>query len=192
MDIRIISLSIFGLVLALAGCETSRPEPLLSEKGWVNISDSENFKIEIPPQIKEKIHRDDDSWAFTTFDTSSIHRNKDDYSVQLYSKKVTSCSKSILGISEIREGSDKESKTVWGKVDEQQAAPDPPFPDALCYIPQENCSKEEYWSGGCHTGAAAYGFCAEKNGKRVVVCISQITDNPQLAEEIFKTFKWTK
>lgn len=38
----------------------------------------------------------------------------------------------------------------------------------------------------------AYSLCSEKDGKTVVICISQMTDNPQLAEDIFKTFRWTK
>lgn len=36
-----------------------------------------------------------------------------------------------------------------------------------------------------------YGFCSEKDGKTVVICISQMTDDPDLAKQIFETFRWT-
>jgi hypothetical protein len=39
---------------------------------------------------------------------------------------------------------------------------------------------------------SVYAFCSEQNGKTVVICISQMTDNPELAEEIFSTFRWTE
>lgn len=35
-----------------------------------------------------------------------------------------------------------------------------------------------------------YVLCAEKDEKTVVICINQLKDNPQLAEDIFKTFAW--
>ncbi len=35
-----------------------------------------------------------------------------------------------------------------------------------------------------------YAFCSQKDSKTVVICFSQMTDNPELAEEIFKTFRW--
>lgn len=39
---------------------------------------------------------------------------------------------------------------------------------------------------------SAYALCSEKNGKTVVICISQVTDDPDLAEQIFETFRWTE
>lgn len=43
-----------------------------------------------------------------------------------------------------------------------------------------------------YEGGAGYALCSEKDGKMVLICISQVTDNPQLAEEIFRTFRWTE
>ena len=37
-----------------------------------------------------------------------------------------------------------------------------------------------------------YAFCSEHAGKQVTICISQQTDNPKLANEIFDSFKWTE
>jgi hypothetical protein len=38
---------------------------------------------------------------------------------------------------------------------------------------------------------SAYALCSGKDGKTVVICISQVTDNPDLARRIFETFRWT-
>lgn len=43
----------------------------------------------------------------------------------------------------------------------------------------------------CGGLTGAFALCAEKEGKAVVVCLSQKTDNPALAEQIFSTFRWT-
>jgi hypothetical protein len=40
--------------------------------------------------------------------------------------------------------------------------------------------------------AAVYALCSEKDGKTVVICISQMTDNREQAKEIFETFRWTQ
>jgi hypothetical protein len=39
---------------------------------------------------------------------------------------------------------------------------------------------------------SAYALCSEHNGKTVVICLSQATDDPKMAEEIFSTFRWTE
>ncbi len=39
---------------------------------------------------------------------------------------------------------------------------------------------------------ARYAFCSEKNGKTVVICISQMKDDPAMAKQIFETFRWTE
>jgi hypothetical protein len=38
---------------------------------------------------------------------------------------------------------------------------------------------------------SAYALCSEKNGKTIVICVSQVTDNPDFAKQIFETFRWT-
>ncbi len=39
---------------------------------------------------------------------------------------------------------------------------------------------------------SAYALCSEKDGKTVVICLSQVIDDPKMAEEIFNTFRWTE
>ncbi|MDP4008275.1 MAG: hypothetical protein Q8P68_03740, partial [Candidatus Peregrinibacteria bacterium] len=85
---------------------------------------------------------------------------------------------------------------IWGKVYDDRGMGNTPSRDALCGYPQ--ASRECQSIGeGCDDGVGAYAFCSEKENflgigepKRVVICISQQTDDPKMAEEIFKTFKW--
>ncbi len=84
--------------------------------------------------------------------------------------------------------------TIWGRVDAYDSY-QPSFPEEetpFCRPPILE------WDGDMETGIerisnyAAYALCSEKDGKRVLICISQMTDNLQLAEGIFRTFRWTK
>jgi hypothetical protein len=103
-----------------------------------------------------------------------------------------SCSPSLTGTSEVTDLLGTNEHVSWGKLDSSQWSQDKAYPDALCKVPLVNCPQEEYWSGkGCQGPGSAYALCSEKDGKTVVICISQMTDDPQLAEDIFKTFRWT-
>ena len=66
-------------------------------------------------------------------------------------------------------------------------------PDQLCKPPAPtgkcvNRKPFEY----CDDGRRVYALCSEKDGKTVVICISQMKDDPELAKQIFETFKWTE
>ena len=86
---------------------------------------------------------------------------------------TTSCAPDVLGISQ---PTIQEKGIAQGKVDYpldyelKQLIPDcrPYKPDTVSYI-----------------------LCSEKNGKRIAICIFQVIDNPDLAEQIFRTFRWT-
>jgi len=90
-----------------------------------------------------------------------------------------SCSPSLIGASKTQSLPGTNGSTTWGKVD---------FFDIWKgdYAPgeQPRCRP----MGG--ENGAGYAFCSEKDGKTVLICISQVTDNPKLAEEIFGTFRW--
>ncbi len=49
----------------------------------------------------------------------------------------------------------------------------------------------------CHGGGtppveSVYTFCSQENGKTVVLCINQMKDDPEMAKQIFESFRWTK
>lgn len=93
----------------------------------------------------------------------------------------SNCSPQLTGAS-ITQSISKDSS--WGKVDffEQYAGEsgtiDYEGMRPFCAGPSESPHR--------------YALCSQKNGKTVVICIEQMTDNPDLAEEIFSTFRWTK
>lgn len=177
------ALQLITVALLLCGCSGNIPTSSGNgQKGnMIEISDWENFSIKSKVLFKEHIVRDDKSVALTTYSTKTTLRNNDDFSIHLYNNLSKPCSPAITGASEsisIEEGSH------WGKVDffekygSEGGVIDYAGERPLCAQP----------------GSAAhrYAFCSEKDGKTVVICISQMTDNPELAEEIFSTFRWTE
>jgi hypothetical protein len=58
--------------------------------------------------------------------------------------------------------------------------------------PSTSDEKAAAWRGEFRTERAAYALCSEKDGKTVVICISQMQDDPKLAQEIFETFRWVE
>lgn len=91
-----------------------------------------------------------------------------------------SCSPSVTGASSGATLEKANGKAEWGRVDFWDHGMDyEPGTEPLCR------------AAGGPTGTG-YALCSEKDGKTVVICISQMSDNPKLAEDIFKTFRWTK
>jgi len=93
------------------------------------------------------------------------------------------CSPSLTGTSQMTSLSDANGGAAWGRVDYWDRFPhEVPFDQ-----PQPQCRP-----GSGSRESSAYALCSEKDGKTVVICISQVTDNPDLAKQIFETFRWTE
>lgn len=91
-----------------------------------------------------------------------------------------SCSPSAIGISQPIDLTDSNGEnTIWGRTNERE-------------ISRGDFTPEYTDICGPYSGESMYAFCSEKDDKRVVICISQQTDDPALAEEIFKSFRWTE
>ena len=114
-------------------------------------------------------------------------------SVDLYPAETAICDSSFTGVSQTWSLSDTNGNTSWGKVDAFDT-PNPDFPPGTqprCRPPILKWNYDPSKGGVLRlSNDAAYALCSEKDGKTVLICISQMTDNPELAEEIFKTFKW--
>ena len=117
----------------------------------------------------------------TTFDTNPTNDapKETDYYLQIYSLPLGSQTKMGVKIPshELLSGI-----SVWkGRVDfyDQFRGGENPDPgkEPLCRGPG---------------GGSAYALYSEKDGKAVLICISQIKNNPELAEQIFQTFRWNK
>ena len=91
------------------------------------------------------------------------------------------CSPSLTGVSTSKAIENTGGKTTWGGVD---------FFDG--YFDGENPIPEEIPICHPRVNGAAYVLCSEKDEKTLLICISQVTDNPVLAKKIFETFRWIK
>jgi len=122
-----------------------------------------------------------DDWTDTsgaatdhTISNGKSPENTDYIRADIYS--IASCSPSVIGASQTQVLPAVGRNTIWGKVDYPlDYELNPLVPDCRPYKPV----------------SASYILCAEKDGRRVAVCVMQVTDNPELAEQIFKTFRWT-
>ena len=100
-----------------------------------------------------------------------------------------SCTPYTTGITEEKVLEKVGDHTVWGKLDItlKQGV----HTNIICSYPKiEECRKDKDYQTCLATNIGAYDFCSEEDDKRVVICISQQTDDPKMAEEIFKTFRW--
>lgn len=89
------------------------------------------------------------------------------------------CSTTITGASQMIDIPNTRGATSWGKFD-YEFSPDPKIGEGQFY-----CAP---FSSTPHL----YVLCSEKDKKTVLICVSQATDNPDLARKIFETFRWTK
>ncbi len=191
MELR--SLISFGIVTLLAGCIAQPAQPKRND-----ISESAvPFIIDIPIAASHKYVRASKSIAYATYEAPTSDYQTSDYLIEVYPPESLSspCSPSLTGASEMipvsgengppaSADSERASKTVWGKVD---------------YWDRFN---SEHGVGGgidervvCTNYGipiypAIYGLCAEKDGKTVVICINQMTDDKEMAQKIFETFRW--
>jgi len=95
--------------------------------------------------------------------------------VEVYTYDLSTCP--LLGVTNTVTEQRSGIEVQWGKVDFPLDYSETELdPDCRPYKPM----------------IAAYALCSEKDGKAVVICIQQVTDNPELAEEIFRTFRWVE
>jgi hypothetical protein len=97
------------------------------------------------------------------------------------------CSSESIGNTKVNELNVGDT-TLWAKM--LTLGPHGSFPDAFCRPAYDGCSNDEVWVGTCQSPSSTYALCSEKDGKMVGICLYQQTDNPQLAEDIFSTFRW--
>ena len=102
-----------------------------------------------------------------------------------------SCSPLLTGSSTMSALPSERGKILWGQIDGRTGKVHGTYPDALCKRPSPtNCPRELWETADCDDLTSGYALCAEHDGKTVVVCISQMTDDRAMAEKIFSTFRW--
>jgi len=126
---------------------------------------------------------DNDRVAFQT-NATTIEATASDFAMNIsYFIDDTQCDMNMRDVDIIASQRESEERKMWGKVNTQSEnfitnsfSPTSKYP--LVCMPVNR------------TIVNSYAFCSERDSKQVVICISQVTDNPELAEEIFKTFRW--
>ncbi len=174
-------------VLILAGCTFANPLTTKNDQiKTFEMSDWKEFSITTSFSFHDHIVRKDGSISLTTFDTSTTERNESDFSVHIYKLSSASCSPSIVGASQLNPLSDQ-AEIKWGRVDYYDTEIYNPNPSPLCRLidifPVANSNYTDR--------RATYGLCSKYNGITAVVCINQMTDNSELAQQIFESFRWT-
>ncbi len=154
---------------------------------WITYQDPTNsFTFEYPMQLKYEIRRPDRSLVLTTNSAPVVQHSSKDYFISI--SDSVSCKQ--MGVTKPEQINHTNALILQGKVD---------YFDNSGYIYEGSSTNTivcrppllQYKEDGTPEGSnSAYALCSEKDGKTVLICISQLTDNPQLAEEIFKTFRW--
>ncbi len=164
-----IGITIFNLI------SCSKNSDLVNSSNPLQVYEENNFEISFPLEAKYKFERPDNSIAYSTNSGSSFYNQENDYLISIYKKTNAACETKLHGITEIQFPVLLEN-SVWGKSD---------------YLSEAHVHDDEFneWSPTVVCGSA-YAFCSSKNQQTVVICINQMTDDQELAKEIFKTFKW--
>ncbi len=184
-------LLMYPLVLVfLSGCSSQLATE--SKEDVITFTGS-GYELSYPTDLKFKFERQDNSVAFATSGGASFEdKSASDYYIEIYydgsfspifeGSSMDSCDSMIIGIPlpEVEYRKDDEY-FIWGKVDLMQ--------DGSIYPP--SCASHSMYPEKDHSPHKfSYALCSDKGEKTVFICIKQVTDNPELAEQIFDTFRW--
>ena len=112
------------------------------------------------------------------------------FTIQIHKPSSISCSPSITGASRTSPLETTPGKTNWGRVDAYDTPESLDREPVLCSPPKVSWLIDA--EGNAKLESSAYALCSEKDGKTVVICIGQMTDNPEMAKQIFETFRWVE
>ncbi len=165
------------MALYLAGCSASNQPNTTSIHTTVDTRYSyqaSEYVVDIPSDFVDR--KADQKTTFFGYANTSI---TGDVLIKIIDSN-SSCSPSLTGASQTEQLPNANGKAEWGKVDYFDIYYTGDFPNM-----QEPLCRPI-------VSGAGYALCSEKDGKTVVICISQMTDNSKQAKEIFETFRWTK
>jgi hypothetical protein len=158
-----------SLVLAI-GCSV-KPASKPENAPDLPVFHEASYSFQYPHLLKYRFERDDGSFALATNSGASFIDGPNDYFLEVFNLKDVSCDLGLIGTSNVL----KRDQILWGKIDFFERHGN----DYLGGTP--HCRP---WLG------SGYGMCAKKNGETIVICLSQVTDNPEIAKQIFKSFQW--
>ena len=154
---------------------------------WIDnaqIIGSDFYQVEIPENMSliDRSSNIASGYYFATYGKGSLPENHD-WSIRIDSNIESDCTTSNLGISSPQvEQKTEDEYLMWGEVDLFKHIG---LGDIVEYDLLEECRSLSTPDKG-----GAYVLCAKEGDKQVIICISQATDNPDLAKQIFSTFRW--
>lgn len=166
------------LLVLLSSCgqtrNISKKDDFKTSSKNVQIFSGSGFVFEYPKELIYKINRDDGSIALSTTNKLTSKFSVNDYFIEVdTNSKNINCDSEHLGVS-------KTNKSVLlnsGKVD-------------YFDLYGNDFDTDKFPECRPLVGGSAYAFCSEDKNKKVLICIAQKSDNPELAQKIFSSFKW--
>lgn len=149
------------------------------------------FSFEYPLAVQYRYERSDGSVALAT---SKGRELAEDYFFSITDSISTptlplSCSPILTGTKDWTDIANIGDRTFWGKADIFEDRGLEGWDPLAVEVPGYGLvNTMDVVCQGDSPGM--YALCSEKNGKTVVICLSQMTDDPKMAEEIFNTFRW--
>ncbi|MFA6039407.1 MAG: hypothetical protein WCV62_05515 [Candidatus Peribacteraceae bacterium] len=152
--------------------------------GTNNLATQSYYSLNTTRTFNYRYTRSDGSISYTNFSAPKFQFYPQDLIVEIYELNSVPCSSSITGASQTKVISDANGYAAWGRMDAWDGRGLEGWEYPVNWE-QIICKQE-----GTPLPTSVYAFCAEKDERTVVICMNQMTDNPQLAEEIFNTFRW--
>jgi hypothetical protein len=163
-------------------------------KDFFEYSSPENYILGVPNDFAFSEYAPSRNYYYFGYPKGNIRELT---TIEIYSN-FSSCTPFGLGVSDLKEREVEGTKVWTGLVDGYDVGimydyaghqVPPCVPPDLGF----RVTPGDYGDGMERSDAsAAYALCSEKDGKRVVVCVQQMMDDPEMAEAIFSTFKWTE
>lgn len=176
---------LFVLAAFLVGCHATGAPETNQMKLYHYENNEYKYSIDVPIEAllswKGQKPADGKQTGFATYPIL-MDRKIDDYDISI-SAGTFSCSIERTAILpyQIRMIKQIGLKTFWGPADTTI------IQSKYDYVPEMGACRNIAKSAG----GGAYGLCSTtSSGKSVLICISQMTDDPALAEQIFSTFRW--
>lgn len=180
-QMELLKLSLIGtFIILLPACSN----PIIKQ-GNAQLESFKDFEIVLPLEVKNKYVRNDKGIAYTSFNAPTNDYKSNDIAVIIFPPESSNENNVISSyytcdlagiINPKILTKEKNIQIIVGKI------PDPPCEVDVC----------DFTKYGYSQYKGRYVLCSEHEDKTIRVEVNQVTDNPQLAEEIFSTFRWTE
>jgi hypothetical protein len=153
----------------------------------LKLLDSQAYLINLPQEIIYEYLTNNEDLYFATSNKPSFKLEKNEFYVKILNNPILPCTNDSLGTEVSTPIQTNGDNAMWSFMKIYHAYDS--FLDTYCPIIAE-CETGSIFNGDCVTQNATYSFCAEKEGKRIAICIQQQTKNEEQAKKIFESFRW--